>query len=137
VTEKIQVHAGAEMMVGAPAKPMPAETSAAIAALVAQIDGIQEAHLPQCYVPETMERPGQILVLALAPNANIQAAMDRIGQGLSGILSGGKPLDIWPLQPPHPLLDEVRKAGCEIYRQSAGEGTETAKSTAKSWWKLW
>jgi len=118
-------------MVGAPAKPMPKETSAAIAQLVAQIDGIQEAHLPQCYVPDTMERPGKILVLAIAPRAIIQAALERIGQGLHGILSEVEPFDIWPLQPTHPLLDEVRKAGCQIYRR---RDTATA---VKSWWKFW
>ena len=117
--EKIHVPAGTEIMVGAPAKPMPEKTYAVIAQLVAQIEGIQEAHLPQCYAPDTMERPGQILVLVLAPRVNIQRAMERIGQGLheNEILSGGDPLDIWPLQPPHPLLEEIRKAGCRIYRQ--------------------
>ncbi len=126
VTEKIEVPAGAEMMIGAPAKPMPEATSGAIAELVAQIDGIQEAHLPQCYVPNTMARPGQILVLLLTPGANIQTVMERIGQGLHSILSGGEPLDIWPLQPPpDALLTEVRKAGCQIYQRQ------------KSWWKFW
>jgi len=127
VTEKIEVPAGAEMMIGAPAKPMPEATSGAIAALVAQIDGIQEAHLPQCYVPNTMARPGQILVLLLTPRANIQAVMERIGQGLHDILLGAEPLDIWPLQPPasDALIAEVRKAGCQIYQRH------------KTWWKFW
>ena len=133
MTEKIHVRSGTELMIGAPANPMPEEISDAIAQLVAQIDGVQEAHLPQCYVPDMMEQPGQILILAIAPKADVRAAMEHIGQGLRGVLSEGEPLDIWPLQPPNPLLDEVRKADCQIYGRRA---TATA-ATIKPWWKFW
>ena len=133
---QVEISSGSQVMIGAPAEPMPTKISAAIAERVATIDGIDEAHLPQCFVASTMEQPAQVLVLSLASRADIEAVMQQVGEQLYGILPAGGQLDIWPLQPPHPLLDEVRNAGCRIHPPG---GTASAAGTGggKPWWKFW
>jgi hypothetical protein len=63
--QPMNIPAGAQIMLGAPAQPMPQALSEAIGHTVAQIEGILEAHLPQCYVAEVMPKPAQILVLVV------------------------------------------------------------------------
>ena len=130
---QVEISAGSQVMIGAPAVPLPREISAAIAERVATIEGIDEAHLPQCFVAGTMEQPAQVLVLSIASRADIEAVMQQVGEKLHGILPAGGPLDIWPLQPPHPLLDEVRNAGCQIHPPGGTGGT----GGGKPWWKFW
>jgi len=45
-----QVDAGKSMFFGIPASPMPEIMADAISQVVAQICGIREAYLPQCYI---------------------------------------------------------------------------------------
>ena len=67
--QPMNVPAGAQIMLGAPAQPMPQALSEAIGNAVTQVEGILEAHLPQCYVAEVRQQPAQILVLVVrSPN---------------------------------------------------------------------
>src|SRR5438046_7101793 len=66
-----------------PAKPMPQSVSDAITVMVRGIDGIREAHLPQCFVKDVFEPPAQILVLVLDPASDRTALLTTVGDGLA------------------------------------------------------
>jgi hypothetical protein len=105
---------------------MPRERSDALGRLVASIDGIIEAHLPQCFLVGVMESPAQVLVIVVDPAANQQAILNAIGEGLSQVLPIDKLLDVLPVKPESPMLKDVRSAGCSIKRDAVGR-----------WWKFW
>jgi hypothetical protein len=123
------VPVGAQMLPGAPSKPM--SQSAAIAELVASVDGIVEAHLPQCFVVGVMDAPAQILVVLLGSDGDANLALDQIGSGLTACLPEGSHLDVWPIQSGSAILNDVRGTDCEIYRS-------IARSTGqRPWWRFW
>ena len=111
------------MLLGAPSAPMPVERSDAIAALVASLPGVTEAHLPQCFVVGEMDKPAQILAIAFKTKPS-QQALDTLGKGLKNILPSGEHLDVWPLTPTSSMLADVRQANCRIY----------SRPQKRSWW---
>jgi hypothetical protein len=125
--EPFNVPAGAHILLGAPAKPMPKEQADGLAKMVASIEGVVEAHLPQCFIVETMEKPAQILVVLVASQAGLNDVCVSIGDRLNSILPLGTHLDVWPMSGRSSMLNDVRAVGCEIYRSQL----------KKPWWKLW
>ena len=126
------VPAGTQLILGAPANPMPDDIIAAIAEIVSSVDGLLEAHLPQYFAPDAMEAPAQVLVLVLAPGADPRSVVEAVGRGVGSVLPEGMPLDIWPLSTRSALLKDVRRANCSI-----GTGAGGGTPAAKPWWKLW
>jgi len=126
--------AGSQVLLGAPAQPMPKSISDAIAQLVSAVDAVTEAHLPQCFVVDVMEKPAQILVVLIAPGSNAESVFHEIGEGLRGILSDGEFLDVWPVQSGNSMLSDVRGAGCEIYASTTGKSNSDGR---KPWWRFW
>jgi len=98
---------------GAPAKPMEPEILAAISSLVDGIPEIIEAHLPQVFVSDAMEAPGQVLVIVTG-DRDVERALAKVGSGLGRILPSGRSLDVWPLSPRDKLLPMVRGTGCPV-----------------------
>ena len=97
--QPMNVPAGAQIMLGAPAQPMPQTHCEAIGRAVAQIEGILEAHLPQCYVANVMEGPAQILVLVLHSPNDVDRMLGKIDDLLRTCLPEGATLDLWPIDP--------------------------------------
>ena len=116
------------VFLGRPAKPMPQSLSDAIAAMVRGIDGIREAHLPQCFVKDVVEPPAQILVLVLDPDGDRPALLDAVGDGLARVLPQGVHLDVWPLSEGESLLSTVRGTRMQIHGASSPE--------KKPWWRI-
>lgn len=123
---QLSVAAGTKMLLGAPARPMPRDKAEAIAALVGSIDGVLEAHLPHCFVLGAMESPAQVLVLLIAPDADRQAVLNRVGVGLSTIVPSDEHLDVWAIEPGNSMLLDIRQVGCRIF-----------SITRRPWWKFW
>ena len=123
--EEIKMQAGMSVLFGAPAKPMAKEISDSLQQLVRSLPGVVEAHLPQCFVPESMPEPAQVLMLVLKRGTE-QETMDTIGKSLSKILPRGMSLDVWPLPRGHELLRDARAAGCEL----------KAPLKSSRWWPL-
>ena len=98
---------------GAPAKPMEPEIVAAISSLVDGTPEIIEAHLPQVFVREAMQAPGQVLVIVTA-DRDVERALAKVGAGLGRILPSGRSLDVWPLSARDKLLLMVRGTGCRV-----------------------
>ncbi len=132
--DALHMRPGARVFIGAPADPQLTPTArAAVAAQVAAVPGIREAHLPQCFAPGVSERPAQVLVLVLVlvldPATTPDRVMSALGPRLSEVIPPGVYLDVWPLAAAHELLPAVRAAGCEIFRAPG--------VVRRPWWKFW
>ena len=121
------IKAGTQMLIGAPAEPMPRAQSAAVADMLAGL-GFEEAHLPQIFVPGAMERAGQVLVVLIRPGADVDASMHEIGCRLARLLPEGERLDVWPLAEDSGALRDVRAAGCQILGPPP--------RARKPWWRI-
>jgi hypothetical protein len=126
--EAREIGAGTQVMIGAPARPMPRAQQAAIAGALAKVEGIVEAHLPEIYVPGAMDEAAQVLVVVLDARASVEETMHAITCSLAQLLTEDSRLDIFPLTSDSGMLTGVRAAGCQILG---------ATRDAKSWWKFW
>jgi hypothetical protein len=126
--EAREIEAGTQILIGAPARPMPSAQSAAIAAMLAKVPGVVEAHLPQVYAPGAMDEPAQVLVVVLGPGADADATLDAINCDLARLLTEDSRLDIFPVTSDSGILKDVRAVGCRIL----GDARD-----AKPWWKFW
>jgi hypothetical protein len=129
--EELRVQKGADVMIGRPANPIAPENVAAIAAAVATVPGVTEAHLPQCYVPGVSTAPAQVLVLVLSPGISDDAVMSQLQPKLRAIIPRGIALDVWPLDPRNELLSSVRATDCQIF--SAPSNADSRRK----WWQFW
>ena len=129
----LNVPKGSRVLLGSPAKPMPADVSKAIARAVSSVPGISEAHLPQCFVPGVMKVPAQILAITATDEISTDEVLSGLEKALSLDLPEGHQLDVWPLAPNSDVLVDVRAAGCQIF------GTTRSASHAhkRPWWRFW
>jgi hypothetical protein len=126
--EAREIGAGTQILIGAPARPMPSAQTAAIAAMLAKVPGVVEAHLPQVYAPGAMSEPAQVLVVVLRPGADMDATLEAINCDLARLLTEDSRLDIFPVASDSGMLKDVRAVGCQILG---------AAHQAKPWWKFW
>jgi hypothetical protein len=126
--EAREIEAGTQVLIGAPARPMPRAQSAAIADALARVPGVVEAHLPQIFAPGAMTEPAQVLVVVLSRGANVEATMHAITCDLARLLTEDSRLDVFPLASDSGMLKGVRDAGCQILG---------ARRSARPWWKFW
>src|SRR5215218_1140038 len=99
------IQPGTPIAFGAPAVPMPAGRSDAIARLVASVPEVVEAHLPQVYVPRQMSKPAQVLIVVFS-DAVSHKALERLLTELPNIVPPNDTLDLWPIT----LQDELLEA---------------------------
>ena len=125
---------GAEVFIGAPAQPMPAERSLAIAESVRLVSRVVEAHLPQCFVPGTMGAAAQVLVVVGAPGTDKEALASLVAEHLTGVLRGQRFIDVWPMIDGEEMLETVRRAGCRIV---PANGQIDAPGSERPWWRFW
>lgn len=123
-TSERTLGAGTKLHFGAPANPMPEVLADGISQVVAQVPGILEAHLPQCFIEGDTEAR-QVLVLGVTRRDEIPAIMNVLMGKLELLFGSGQFIDILPFER-RAIPYGVREAGCQIF------GT-----TKKSWWKLW
>ena len=109
-----EIPEGTPVMLGAPAKPMDPSISDALGELTSAIEGIVEAHLPQCFVPGVMKKPAQIFVVVIDQMVEPKIIFEQISQGLSRILPSDQFLDVWPMDKENALLGNVRAADCQV-----------------------
>ena len=106
----------------------------AITHLVNSASEIVEAHLPQCYVPVSMEQPAQVLIVVLDAEVHAEHAVKALQEGMRCLTFPGGHLYIWPLSPGSNLLPAVRNAGCSLKSVSSA-GSELHPQPRK-WWKI-
>ena len=118
--------AGARVLIGSPATPMPEAISRALARLAHSLPAVLEAHLPQCFAPNSMKIPAQVLVLVIEPGSE-ESTINAVGDSLPTILPAGTPLDVWTLKPGDKFLGAVRGARCCLKEPDRGH----------RWWRFW
>jgi hypothetical protein len=118
------IKAGTLMVFGAPAKPMPDFMADAIAQVVAQVPGIIEAHLPQCFVEGDPEAR-QVLVIVVRSRHEIPQIAGALLGKLQHVLPPGEFIDVLPFKAGS-VPSGVRQAGCQIFADGK-----------KPWWKVW
>jgi SseB protein C-terminal domain len=116
--------AGTTLYFGPPAKPMPDAMVEGISHVLAQVPGILEAHLPQCFI-EGDTRGRQVLVIGVRSRDEIPRIAGALVSKMQHLFPPGQGLDILPFQT-DALPPGVRKAGCQI------QAVEK-----RAWWKLW
>jgi hypothetical protein len=126
--EAREIGAGTEVLIGAPAQPMPRAQQAALADALAKISGVVEAHLPQLFVPGAMTETAQVLDVVLERDVNVEETMHEITCALAQLLTEDSRLDVFPLIKESGMLAGVRDAGCQILG---------ARAAVKPWWKFW
>jgi hypothetical protein len=126
--EEQTIKAGTQILIAAPAEPMPRAQSAAVADMLTTL-GVGEAHLPYCFVPGAMERAAELLVVVVEPGADVDALMREVGCRLAQLLPEGQRLDVWPLTETSGALRDVRAVGCQILGPPP--------PARKPWWRIW
>jgi hypothetical protein len=126
--KELTIPAGTPIFLGRPKNPLPEELVLALGRVVDSIEGVTEAHLPQCFAPAAMQAPAQILVLVLGKGASPDAVRDHLAGKLPKVLGGSEHLDVWLLRPDAPSLEDVRGASCRI-------GTRAAPQRGWRFWK--
>jgi hypothetical protein len=96
---------------------MAAEVSSALGKMVANFPEVVEAHLPYCFIQGLMDEPSQIMVIVLASAADFQTIAGPMTRRLSGITPSEKPILILPLTCSSPVVESVRRVGCEVFRR--------------------
>ena len=119
-----RIDKGTKLFFGAPAQPMPASRSVAIRDAVAAVNGVEEAHLPQCFI-EGDAQAHQVLVIGVRSKGEIPRIVEELMRSLSHIPMGDQYLDILPFETSS-IPQAVRSAGCQI-----------VDTTGKPWWKVW
>jgi len=117
--QTMSIPAGTAVFLGAPANPIDGSITEALSVFLSAIDGISEAHLPQCYVTGIVDPPAQILVVVPASPQSLDEALAELDRGLANVLPLSKVLDVWPIPADHELLEDVRDAGCQLKGMAA------------------
>ncbi|HOE26578.1 MAG: enhanced serine sensitivity protein SseB C-terminal domain-containing protein [Candidatus Aureabacteria bacterium] len=128
MTER-KIIAGTTMFFGVPAKPMPEIMADAIGQIVAQVPGIVEAYLPQCYV-QGDEAARQVLVVGVTAKDQIPAIMQHLMGKMELVMPPKQFIDILPFQVAD-MPSEARVAECRVF------GGSKPPERKQPWWKLW
>ncbi len=104
----LTIPSGTPIMLGSPARPMAEDVLQSIGTMLLSVGGVLEAHVPQCFAMDVMERPAQVLVVVIESDASAEAVMDEVLLGLTAILPDDIQLDVWSMDPQHSLLATVQ-----------------------------
>lgn len=101
-------------MLGMPASPLVDALQQAIGTMLSSVDGVLEAHLPECFAMGIMAQPAQVLVVVIKSTASSEEVVDEILLGLSALTLEDLELDVLPINPEHALLATVQATNCRI-----------------------
>ncbi len=101
-------------MLGTPARPMAEDLLQSIGTMLLNVAGVREAHLPQCFAMDVMERPAQVLVVVIEPDVSSEDVMDEVLLGLTAVLPDEIQLDVWSMDSRHSLLASVQATNCRL-----------------------
>jgi hypothetical protein len=109
----MNIPTGTKIYIGPPAKPMPVETREKITQALKNIEGIREAHLPQCYAEGVIDPSAQVLFLVVQAT-DVKTLVSTVQRNLSTVLPPDEFLDVFPLSENSPLLEPVRASQCRL-----------------------
>ena len=96
---------------------MPESVSNAIAAAVAGIPEILEAHLPQCFI-EGDKTAQQVLIIGFKSQSEIPQAVEHLMNALHSVFPRDRFIDILPFEVGE-IPSGVREAGCQILQRES------------------
>jgi hypothetical protein len=111
---QLNIPPGAQVFVGAPANPMPRDRLNRLRDMVKAAPGVDEAHLPQCFIIGLMSAPAQVLVVIGRSIPALARALEDFKRELPLLLDGSEHLDVWPLAADDAMVATVRRANCQI-----------------------
>jgi len=115
---------GTKMFFGAPAKPMADVMADAIGQVVAQVPGICEAYIPQCFIEgETEAR--QVLIVGVEKKEKIPEVMQDLMGKMKLVL------------PPSVFMDILPYASTELPEAARVEKCHIFGSPRRPWWRFW
>jgi hypothetical protein len=120
---------GTTLLIGPPTgTQLSDEVRTSLAAAVAALPGVVEAHVPQISAAGSGSPPRQVLFLVLEDDARPERVLQPLEPRLKEIVPAGAALDVLPLTLRHELLPAVRNAGSRIF---------VASERARPWWRFW
>jgi len=111
----LRIPAGSHVLIGRPAQPVSKTVIHAVHKLLLAFPSIAEAHLPQCFVRDKMERPAQVLVVVFEQDAESEQVLADLIVAMGTVLPAGVHLDVWPIDLGSELLLHVRATGCQLF----------------------
>ncbi len=102
------------VIVAAPRRRLPARRVKKISALLATIDEVREAHLPEVLAIGSAGEPRNVLFVVVEPQEAIGRVRERLETELARLLRRREALEVWPVAAGHPLIATVRQAGCVV-----------------------
>jgi SseB protein C-terminal domain len=127
---QINVPAGTRPYIGQPTRP-DRNLSRSIARLLSSFPEVREAHFPQCFAPNLMSKPAQVLMVVLDQSDVASDVVVRINERLVPLLSDNAHIDLWPIRASDPWLESIRGVGCRIFAR-----TSSGKATIENPWSL-
>ena len=79
-----------------------------IGTMLLSVEGVVEAHLPECFAMDIMERPAQVLVVVIESTASSEDVVDEVLLGLATVLPEDTQLGVWSMDAQHSLLATVQ-----------------------------
>lgn len=110
----LTIPSGTPIMLGTPARPMPEVLSQTIGTMLSSVDGVVEAHLPECFAVGIMAQPAQVLVVVINSASSSEEVVDEILLGLSALALEDLEFDVLPISPEHSLLASVQATNCRL-----------------------
>lgn len=110
----LTIPSGTPIMLGTPARPMAEALAQTIGTMLLSVDGVVEAHLPECFAVGIMAQPSQVLVVVINSTASSEEVVDEILLGLSALALEDLELDVLPINPGHSLLASVQATNCRL-----------------------
>src|SRR3989338_4474640 len=108
----LRIPTGTPIMLGVPARPMEEALLQSIGTMLLSVEGVVEAHLPECFAMGIMAQPAQVLVVVITPASSSEEVADEILLGLSALAD--LELDVLPINPEHSLLASVQATNCRL-----------------------
>ena len=110
----LTIPTGTPIMLGVPARSLEEALLQSIGTMLLSVDGVVEAHLPECFAMGIMAQPAQVLVVVINSASSSEEVVDEILLGLSALALEDLDLDVLPINPEHSLLASVQATNCRL-----------------------
>ncbi len=112
MNECIKLNKGQEIFIGKPKLALPKNAVEELKKIIKLFPNVEEAHIPQVYIPESDLEPRQVLVLVISGDSNEIVA--NIYHEIKKKFSSHFSIDIWPLESNAPYLNNIREANMKL-----------------------
>jgi hypothetical protein len=112
----LEVPPNTRVFLGSPTEPISASLVERIAEAIYDIDGVEQLHLPQCFVIGVLNAPQTVLVMVVGANHSVKRAGKLAKKALLRLLPPGTPIGLWPIAFDSPYVASVHHVNCRVER---------------------